>query len=105
MDYIRVVAKGSRLYKHLFTNRATIIDDLDGNIDVIPVDDDCVVCDSCSGDLSKEEFVNLLVLGNSIWGTLCEGCRKRYHSKLRVMCPPNEEIKEAARADLKRLGI
>jgi len=50
----------------------------------IPIKQDLILCDVCNKEITTE-YINLLCLTKKdIWGVLCEGCRIKYHKKLRI---------------------
>ena len=59
---------------------------VDWSVDPVymPIPDDLIVCDVCNVEIGGEE-VKLLVVGGHVWGTVCEGCKLKYHSKLPVV--------------------
>ena len=85
--YIKVV---SRYDPRFFVDRtiriASMGEDLkiEGDITYISVPYDLIVCDYCNKKITTPA-VNLLMLGGSLWGTLCEECRLKGYSDLVVV--------------------
>ena len=77
-DHIRRVSRNDPMFK----DRSIIVRSAHSKT-VIPVPDQVILCDACNDEI-KTDTVNLLVIDGGVWGTVCEGCRLRYHKGLPI---------------------
>ena len=104
-NHIKIVSRYDPRYfanrvNRIYAAKPDLTIDWSKDVAYIPVPDDLIVCDVCNAEIGGEE-VKLLMVDGHVWGTVCEGCELKYHSKLQVVrdvdsSAPSSTPKEAA---------